>query len=236
MIGISNYWDHRLVVGFCLVVMPLLLFACASPTETEVSIEAEMPLTSGEAIVLFPDQRRDDSPASSNFVRCLRTELAKGVTTHLAVLDTTKFQDAMFPWFEFAYAPQTADEMDSLLSRPRVQEQISALNVRYLVSMVLTRDADGFPGMLCGAGYGGAGCLGVAWEGKVSQLDAIVWDLKTGKEAGELTVSSSGKSLALGIIVPIVFIAYTDEDACRALAAKLSEFLDGKTRIDLIGQ
>ena len=235
ILGISNSRGHALVVGLCLVMMPLFLTTCASPTETEVSIEAEMPRAPGERIVLFPNHRRDASPASSEFARCLRTELAERGTPYAAVMDTTEFQDAMFPWFEFAHAPQTAEEMDSLLSRPRVREQIIALNVRYLISMVFARDADGFPGMICG-GYPGAGCLGVAWESKVSKLDAIVWDLKTGKEAGGMSVSSSGKSLALGVIIPIVFIAYTDEDACEAMAAKLGEFLDGKTKLNSFGQ
>ena len=234
--GIPNYQRHALVVGLCLVMMPLFLSTCASPTETEVSIEAEMPLAPEERIVLFPNQRREASPASREFARCLRTELAERGTPNASVMDTTEFQDAMFPWFEIAHAPQTAEEMDSLLSRPKVREQIIALNVRYLISMVLVREAHGFPGhelsigsalrMICHAGYPGVGCLGLAWEDELSKLDAIVWDLKKVREVGDLSVSSSGKSLALGVIVPIVFIAYTEEDACEALAAKLGEFLN----------
>ena len=210
--------------------MILLLSSCASPTETKVSFEAEMPLAPGEKVVLFPNDRRDASTASRGFVRCLRSNLEEKAISFSKVMDTAEFQDALFPWFEFAHAPQTVDEIDGLLSRPKVREQIAALNVRYLVSMTLDGYRDGFPGMFCGGGAVGAGCLGIAWEGKVSQLDAVVWDLKTGKEEGDLSVSSSGTSLALGVIFPIVFIAYTEEEACEALADKLGEILDGKTK------
>ncbi len=235
---------HRLLGGLRSLVLLVLLAACASPTETDVSIEAEMSLAPGEVLVLFiysnsvqrspvfeiedpfPSQRQHASPASREFARCLGTKLAKKAAPYLRVMDTDYFQDAMFPWFEFEHAPQTAQQMDDLLSRPRVRERIVSLNVHYLISMALSTDAEGIPGMFCG----NTGCYGLAWEGKTTQLDAIVWDLKTGREAGELSVSSSGTSLSLGVIVPIIFIAYTQRDACKALAAELGEFLDSKTR------
>ncbi len=239
---------HRLLGGLRSLVLLVLLATCASPTETDVSIEAEMSLAPGEVLVLFiysnsvqrfsvfglgdpfPSHRQHASPASRVFAQCLGTKLAKSAAPYLRVMDTDYFQDAMFPWFEFEHAPQTAQQMDDLLSRPRIRERIASLNVHYLISMALGTDVEGFPGMFCGAGGGGAGCLGLAWAGKATQLDAIVWDLKTGREAGELSVSSSGTSWALGVIVPIIFIAYTEEDACEALAAELGEFLDSKTR------
>lgn len=217
-----------------LLLVPLA--TCASPTKTDVSIDAEMPLAPGERIVLFPGHRQDGSSADWSLIECVRTELAKGAAPGSAVMDTAEFQDAMFPWFELAHAPQSVEEMDRLLSRPKVQERIADLNVRYVISMAISTEADEFPGMLCGAGYAGAGCLGVAWEGKRSQLNAIVWDLKTGGKAGGVSVSSSGESLSLGVIVPIVFIAYTEEDACEALAAELGELLDGKAGAKDSGQ
>ena len=235
---------HRLLGGLRTLGLLVLRATCASPTETDVSIEAKMSLAPGEVLVLFiysnsvqrspvfeiedpfPSQRQHASPASRELARCLGTKLAKKAAPYLRVMDTDYFQDAMFPWFEFEHAPQTAQQMDDLLSRPRVRERIASLNVHYLISMALSTDAEGFPGFGCS----GQGCVGLAWASKTTQLDAIVWDLKTGREAGELSVSSSGTSWALGVIVPIIFIAYTEEDACEALAAELGEFLDSKTR------
>lgn len=226
IIGTANCGSNYPWFGLCLIIT-LLLAACPSFTKTDVSIEAEMPLEPGEAIVLFPGYRPSKDSASWKFVRCLGTELAEREALNLTIMDTADFQDAMFPWFEFEHAPRTAHDMDSLLTRPSVRERIANLKVRYLISVALTTDADGFPGMFCGAGYGGAGCLGLAWESKTSQVNAIVWDLKTGREAGNLSASSSGETVALGVVIPLAFVANTEKDACKALADGLGEFLGG---------
>jgi hypothetical protein len=207
----------------------LLLAACPSPTETAVEIDSDLALAlaPGERIVLFPGLRRDADRASHDFARCVRDGLTERGTPAASIMDSGTFQDALYPWFEAAHAPQTAAEMDQLLARPKVRERVEALKVHYLVSLALGTDAEGFPGMLCGASYAGAGCLGAAWEGKTSKLDAVVWDLQSGAPAGDISASSSGTSLSLGVIVPIVFVAYTEAEACEALAAELAAVLDG---------
>ena len=215
----------------CLLVWLLALATCASPTKTEVSVDAKMTLAPGEAIVLFPARRSGSMAASQNFVDCLENELVETAGPGTKILDSGQFQDAMFPWFESEQAPRTARDMDRLLSRSGVRERIARLDIRYLISMALATEADGFPGVLCGAGGAGAGCLGLAWEDRTSRLDAVIWDVKMGEEAGGLKASSSGRSLAFGLIVPIIFTAYTERDACEAVAAEVARSLtlDGRT-------
>lgn len=203
----------------------LLLAACPSPTETAVTFDADLALAPGEKIVLFPGLRRDADRASQDFARCVRDELVERGTPAARILDSGSFQDALYPWFEVAHAPQTAQQMDRLLARQKVRARIEALNVHYLISLALGSDADGFPGLICGGGYAGAGCLGAAWSDKTSALDAIVWDLQSGAQAGDIAATSSGTSLALGVIVPIVFVAYTESEACAALAGALAPHL-----------
>jgi len=158
-------------------------------------------------------------------MQCVKTELAEHSIPLTQIANTIEFQNALFPWFEPDHAPHTAEEMDNLLSKPEIKERIEALKIRYLVSVALSENRDGFPGMLCGGAMGGAGCLGAAWDNKESNLSVIIWDLKTGEESGNISVSSSGKSLALGIIVPIIFNAYTEEEVCEAFAVKLADIL-----------
>jgi len=217
---------RRLFSGIISALFYIFLTACPSATETDVSIESDLPLALGETIVLFPASQEIVSPNASSFAQCIRTKIERYENAYGKIMDTTAFQNALFPWFEPEHAPGTIDELNILLSRPEVRERISSLKVRYLISMAISKESDGFPGFVCGAGYGGAGCLGLGWENKDFAMYAIVWDLKTGNEAGELTASSTGKSLAIGIGIPIIFTAYTEDDACEALAAALGQFLD----------
>ena len=52
---------------------------------------------------------------------------------------------------------------------------------------------------------------------------------RQGGKAGYLSASSSGSSFAFGLVVPIVFVAYTEEEACEALAADLGRLLTGRS-------
>lgn len=205
----------------------LSLAACPSTTETDVSVGSALPLAAGETIVLFPAFQDVVSPSAKGFARCVRAKIERHENASGKIMDTAAFQDALFPWFEPAQAPRTLDELNNLISRPEIRERIFSLKVRYLISMAVSTESDGFPGFVCGAGYGGAGCLGLGWENQDFAMYAIVWDLKTGAEAGELTASSAGKSLAIGAGIPIIFTAYTEEDACEALAAALGKVLEG---------
>ena len=209
--------------GLIALVLPLLATACPVPTTTEVEVVAETLHVTDEAIVLFPALRAAGLPSNAGFVRCLRTGLEKRVTPKPKIMETAAFQDAMFPWFEFEHAPRTARELNALLLQPLVRERIASLNVRYLISIAGSTDADGFPGMLCGYG----GCLGLAWEDRTSQLNAVVWDIMSGDQAGELSVTSSGTSVIPAFIIPFPFIAYTEWEACEALAANLGQRLYG---------
>lgn len=202
----------------------LLLAACASPTETAISIDAKIELAEGERIVLFPSARAGIA-SSRDFVDCVRSAIAELGVPDDAIMATEAFQDALFPWFEPAHAPQSVAELESLLSRSKVRQTIAAIEVRYLLAMALRTESDGFPGMLCVASYAGAGCLGLAWSSEETRLDALVWDLATGRESGEITATSSGTSMSLGVVIPLVFVAYTEEEVCEAVAGALGDVL-----------
>jgi len=140
-------------------------------------------------------------------------------------MSTIAFQNAMFPWFEAGYAPKHPLSLDHLLRKPHVRTRIDDLNVRYLISLSASNESGGFPGFICGAGYGGGGCLGLAWENSETSLDAVIWDLRKGGSVGSFSADSSGTSLAIGVILPIIFIAYTEEDACKKMADAIASDL-----------
>ena len=210
---------------FFLLATLLVLAACPSPTETQLTTKAEMPIAAGERIVLFP------SGGDKRLVHCLGEQLAERGIGSERLLATQTFQDALFPWFEPVHAPRTVSELEAVLARPKVAETIVELRVRYLLSLAVRNKSDGFPGMLCGGGYGGAGCLGLAWSDESSTFDAVVWDVTRGSEAGTVTASSTGTSMGLGLILPIVFVAYTEDEVCAALAKGLSGALSATAEV-----
>jgi hypothetical protein len=161
----------------------------------------------------------------ANFMRCLKNELEKNVSHQVRIVDTAAFQDALFPWFEPQHAPSNVNELEALLARPEVRQRIASLGVRYLVSVTGSAESDGFPGMLCGWGFGAAGCLGLAWEDKAHRVNAVIWDVVQGTQAGALSTKTSGRSVSFAFVIPIIFVADTERDACKALASELGRLL-----------
>ena len=188
----------------------LSLTACPSPTQVTTTGGAFIERSGGDFLVIYPEDE------------CLTSALADQLKGTVSIYPTRGFQDAMFPWFERQHAPRTLDDLRALMARPRVAERVANIHVRYLISVAATQTSDVFPGLLCGAGYAGAGCLGLMLDNKETSLKALIWDLRDVSETGKLTSTSSGSSAALGIIVPIVFTAYTEEEACRALAKSIA--------------
>lgn len=189
------------------------LFACAAPTETRTSGSATLDLAADERIVVYPT------------FNCLSDALSENPAWRSRVMSTIAFKDAMFPWFEAKHAPKDPISLDHLLRKPHVRTRIDDLNVRYLISLTSRNESDGFPGFICGAGYGGGGCLGLAWENNETSLDAVIWDLQKGGSVGSFSTESTGTSLAIGVILPIIFIAYTEEEACKKLANAITSDL-----------
>jgi hypothetical protein len=209
--------------------LALIAGSCAVPTQTHVSdqTEAVHSIAAGEAVVLFPAQREPGATRGNPFFQCLDAEFARQISASLRVMDAGYFQDAMFPWFEAEQLPATARELDALITRPHVKDRIAALNVRYLVTIASVTDSDGFPGILCGGGPHGAGCFGVMTEERSTQMSAVIWDIVEGERAGEVSATSSGDSFGLAFVLPLLFLAYTEHDACKALATELSATLTG---------
>jgi hypothetical protein len=90
-----------------------------------------------------------------------------------------------------------------------------------------TRKTDGGGSIACGAGPGGAGCLGFGWWEKESDYIANIWDLKETRSVGTVTTNVTGTSALVGAIVPLPFIARVQHTACNRMAMQLRDFLNG---------
>lgn len=199
------------IVGFACIC------ACAAPTKTQTSGNMKLDLAVDGRIVVYPS------------FRCLSESLAEKIALPSIVMSTVAFQDAMYPWFEPAHAPKDAASLNRLLGKPHVRAKIDDLKVRYLIGLTDTNESDGFPGF-CGGGYAGVGCLGVGWENKQTSLNAAIWDFQEAREAGSFSIMTSGTSLEIGVLVPIIFIAHTEDEACRKMADIIADGLGPPSR------
>lgn len=179
-----------------------------------------------EAVVLLAKPHVEGTSSEDDFMDCVGDKIAK--RAGIRVQPNDAFQDSMFPWFEPSTAPQRAEGVAQLLTRPAVRQRIAENGVRYIVWVDgVTRQTDSGGSISCAIGPGGGGCIGFGWWEKESDYDAIVWDLQEAKSAGTVSTNVTGTSALVGAIVPLPFIARVQGTACDRLAEQLGGFLHG---------
>lgn len=187
-------------------------------------------ILAGEGVVLLAKPRVEGAMAEEDFMECVGDRINRryGIPVH----GNQAFVDALFPWFEPSTAPQRAEGIVRLFSRPAVRQRIDESGVRYIVWVDgLTRQTDSGGSFSCAIGPGGGGCLGFGWWEKESDYDAFVWDLKEAKTAGVVSANVTGTSALVGVIVPLPFIARVQGTACDRLADQLGSFLNGSVEV-----
>ncbi len=181
-----------------------------------------------DGIVIMVNRQHAVDEAEESFADCVNSQLARR-GRNLKLQSEDDFKDGLFPWFEPRLAPSTPEELPALLARPGVADRIADTGVRYLVWVTGSTEIVGGGGNLsCGAGPGGAGCLGFTWWEKASSYEASIWDLYRAESAGTISADASGTSYMPAIIVPVPLIARTQTAACKGLAEQLKQFLTGE--------
>jgi hypothetical protein len=216
--------------------------------------QAPTKITSTEAVVLLAKPHLEGVGTEDDFLNCLENELVgsevsakaanaerrgKTVETRsnltkqaFQIYADQRFIDSLYPWLEPSTAPENAAGFSAFLARPGVAERVGTMGVRYIVWVDgATKKTDGGGSIACGAGPGGAGCLGVGWWEKQSDYEATVWDLRDGASVGSVSTDVKGTSVMIGAIVPIPIISPVQSTACNRLGAQLKSFLVGKDDI-----
>jgi len=203
-----------------------LLVAGCMTAQLEESRSMATSIAADEAVVLLAKPHVEGVTAEDDFMDCVGKKIASrnGIKVH----GNNEFQDAMFPWFEPSTAPQRAEGVARLLTRPAVRRRIEESGVRYVVWVDGgTRQTDSGGSISCAIGPGGGGCIGFGWWEKESDYDAIIWDLQNARSAGSVSTNVTGTSALVGVIVPLPFIARVQGTACDRLAEQLGGFLHG---------
>ncbi len=210
-----------------LISLAALPLAGCMRAHIDESRELDTRIGATESVVVLAKPQLGGAGADSEFLDCIGFRIA-GRRKNIKVHPNEEFTDKLFPWFEPGTVPSRAEGMQGILSQPGVAERVAATGVRYIVWLDGgTRKTDGGGSLACGAAPGAAGCVGFGWWEKASDYEATVWDLKQAKSAGSVGTNVSGTSAIVGAIIPLPFIAHTEQTACTRLGDQLRTFLEG---------
>ena len=206
--------------------LTLALAGCMR-AQIDESRELDTAIGATESVVVLAKPQIEGAGAEGEFLDCIGYRIA-GRRKSIRVHPNEEFTDQLFPWFEPGTVPSKAQGLQSVLSQPGVSERVAATGVRYIVWLDGgTRKTDGGGSLACGAAPGAAGCIGFGWWEKESDYEATVWDLKQARSVGSVGTNVSGTSAVVGAIVPLPFIAHTQQTACTRLGDQLKSFLEG---------
>jgi hypothetical protein len=170
-------------------------------------------LSAGEAVAVVGEQ---------DFAECVSDALTEASPT-TRVISEEELRSQLFPWFEPATAPRSAQGFRTLLERRLVSEKLGELGVRYIVD-VRGSSQERPDRLVIGTP---PWALGARWAERDASLRASVWDVKSAELAGELHASASGTFVIGAVsIVPVYFNpAPTESMVCENIGSELAKFL-----------
>ncbi|MCI0400999.1 MAG: hypothetical protein L0Z68_06825 [Gammaproteobacteria bacterium] len=216
--------------GTIIVILNMLLGAWAGELPKESAARAPESISVG--MLWWP---ADPSMNLHSFVsdvdQCLMRTIKKAAP-EIRIMPHEPIHDALYPLMEPATQPKNEQAFAELLVREDVRSRLVRRGLRYLIAFsgsTTTTDDQAKGGMLCGAGYGGAGCLGFIWWNKTTALNAALWDLENGAKPLHEDATAHGTSIVPAFILPVPLPADTLGPACRDLGLRIVEAIRGNT-------
>ncbi|MDJ0909192.1 MAG: hypothetical protein QNI99_08350 [Woeseiaceae bacterium] len=215
------------------VLIPLLAGLAACGSTTAVSGTPDLIDVPGHHRLVVMDSpnwdfrwEERDTFHDTGLADCLLDALDRK-SSRFTLIPTRTFTRTAFPDLPDELVPTTPEYVRIALTNTGVQDRVQSLNVDYLIYVLGSTEMEhDWGGIMCGVGYGGGGCLGVAGLDKSSNISAVVVDVDSTQEMTNVNVTSSGDSwIAVLAVIPVWHDAPTKDAACRALAEKLDETL-----------
>lgn len=207
----------------------LLIFGCSTVTMRGTE-ESALNLENEEAIVMIMSNHSGVSPKklSSSFreIETCVAETVREVSPSMRVVMADEFRRMAFPGLDFEEIPRDQEYILPLIKDQGFLETIAPLKLKYLLTIsgnttgLLNKSGD----IVCGGGYGGAGCLGLAVWDKTASLQASIIDVKHASQVGELEVNVTGKPwLAVVGFIPVGLPAFPEYAVCVELGRAVSK-------------
>lgn len=199
-----------------LALVVLGLGACAAQPQ-----QPAIPVRVG--LVGWPLDPADALHALTSELETCLAEHIRATAPEVAVVTQREVRDALFPLLEPATQPETEAAFAAMLARDDVRARLQAHDLGYLVAYAGgTRKEEWSGAILCGAGYGGGGCLGFAWRGETTRIDAALWTLD-GKPLVRVEPSEArATSIMPAFGLPVPIIANSSREACHALGTRIA--------------
>lgn len=195
----------------------LLISACSSLNPAPAATPAAV------GIIFWPlDKAHAGYLFIADIESCLTASIQEN-SPEIAIISQRSIRDSLYPLMEPATAPKTEETFAELLQRDDVRDRLAKQGLDYLLAFSgATSRAEWSGGILCGAGYGGGGCLGFAWQHENTALNAALWRLRNGGIVQRNQASVQGTSLVPAFGLPIPILAQTKSNACSELGRQVS--------------
>ncbi|HBA53969.1 MAG TPA: hypothetical protein DCZ04_05810 [Syntrophorhabdus aromaticivorans] len=186
-------------------------------------------LSSDNSIVLLSNRESSEDFDDDDVEDCIGPAMYN-VNQELRFVPAKQFRRNLYPYFAPSTTPHDLEGYKNVLAKPEVRQRIDSLGVRYLI--ILTKGGTNTKwhgGIICGAGYGGGGCLGLSWWDRKSELGLAIWDLHAKVQAVDVQAQAKGKGVmpAFGLPIP-VYVPATRSAVCKALGTRLAKLLSGQ--------
>jgi len=204
----------------CILIIVSVIFGCTK-SQIKDSLKAHSLTNQYTTATILPVNLK-----GKEFAECVKEKL-KDDLQYLKFFPGDKFREAMFPWFEPNTAPKKIEEISALLTKPLVKKRIESLGVELLIYV------HGYTKTYYPTAGGDIIAAGV-WGTRETDIRTTLWDLKEIVRLGDTDISSKGSvGGGITIIPPFVFIipAFTERNACKETAKRISNCLTGKNSI-----
>lgn len=208
-----------------LLAVSVVSAGCTTATNIDEYRSSDRNITLGETekVVVLGRRHAGEYETEAGFISCIGNKLSNG--NIMNVYSEEEFINQLYPWFEPRTAPLKLARMKQILQEPMISDRIRSLGVRYMIWVDgNTEVTDRKGAMSCAIGPGGGGCFGFASWDKVSEYEAVIWDLEDTDEEGRVRVDTRGSSYVISVLLPVPFLARVQTEACHGLGTQLSSF------------
>lgn len=189
---------------------------------TSLFAQSASPAAIAVGIVWWPADPADALDAMGGDIEACLTARIREVAPEIVVTPQRTIRDTLFPLLEPATQPATEAGFAALLAREDVRARLLRRGLQYLIVFsggTLEETPGGF--ILCGAGYGGGGCLGFVWQGETTALDAALWSLDDSVRIRHEGAKAEGTFMMPAFVLPVPIPALTRSQACHELGSRI---------------
>ena len=205
----------------------LLSVGCAA-VQIQKFGQVDSPIDPGAGVAILPAAH---SSLHNEAAHCIGHALSAAIP-NIRIITADEFRRSVFH-YRPPYGPtQQARYFDLLLKQPALKRQMASLGIHYLITIRGKTEMRGGSGMGGIGGQGAAIVVGAgSWE-RETNLVASLLDLKqTGRPALDVSATALGHPWFFFILPSPVVLgrpAFTETQACSALAVAVVESLSGK--------